>query len=195
MSASDGTDAAGLLARLAEGDENAAETLLPLVYDELHGIARRLMAGQNPGHTLQTTALMNEAWMRLSGREGSPYESQQHFLRVAARAMRSVLVDHARRRAAKKRGGDRQREALIHDAMGYWEQNHTDLLALDEALTKLGERDRELQHIVELRFFGGLTLEETGVVLAMSVRQVHRRWTLARGWLHETIAQDAGSDA
>lgn len=190
MSAADRTDAAQLLARLAEGDAKAAEALLPLVYDELHQIAHRLMSGQNANHTLQTTALMNEAWMRLSGREGTRYESEEHFLRVAARAMRSVLVDHARRRGAKKRGGKNKREVLFDDALGYWEHNHTELLALDEALTRLGERDTELQRIVELRFFAGLTLEETGAVMGMSVRQIHRRWTFIRGWLREAMETD-----
>lgn len=195
MSAPDRVDAAALLARLAQGDAQAAEALLPLMYEELHGIAHRLMAGQKKGHTLQTTALMNEAWLRLSGRDDSRYESEEHFLRVAARAMRSVLVDHARRQLAKKRGGGNQREPLIESALGAWEHNQLDVLALDEALTKLGARDAELQRIVELRFFAGLTLEETGAVLGMSVRQIHRRWTFARGWLHEEMQTEARDDA
>ena len=174
-----------LLQRLADGDSEAAEALFPLVYWQLHNVAHRLMAKERKGHTLQTTALMHEAWVRVVKADAA-YENKGHFMRVAARAMRRVLVDHARKRNAKKRSGDRV-EPLVADALAYWETNHTDLLALEEALVRLGERDEDLLSVVELRFFSGLTLEETGAVLGMTVRQVHSRWTLARGWLRREL--------
>jgi len=182
-----------LLDRFAGGENEAAEALLGMLYDELHGIASRLMGDQRKAHTLQTTALVHEAWMRLAGGRAEPYQSREHFVRVAARAMRCVLVDHARRRTAKKRRGDRARPLEL-DALSYWDDGHTDLLALDEVLERLGERDEELLRIVELRFFGGLTLEETAAMMGMSVRQVHRRWTFARGWLRRTLESGGGPD-
>jgi len=181
-----------LLQRMADGDEEAAEALFPIVYKQLHHVARSLMAKERQGHTLQTTALMHEAWVRLVHVDAA-YESRGHFMRIAARAMRRVLVDHARKRGAKKRLGDLA-EPLLDDALAYWETNHTDLLALDEALVQLGERDEDLLQVVELRFFSGLTLEETGAVLGMSVRQVHSRWTLARGWLRRELERGGPGD-
>ena len=189
---SDQEAATRLLRRMADGDEEAAEALFGVVYRQLHDIARALMAKERKGHTLQTTALMHEAWVRLAGADAS-YESRGHFLRIAARAMRRVLVDHARKRNTKKRGGQRA-EPLLDDALAYWETNHTDLLALDEALVRLAENDEDLLHVVELRFFSGLTLEETGAVLGMSVRRVHARWTLARGWLRRELERGPPND-
>ena len=183
---------ARLLQRMADGDEEAAEALFPVVYNQLHEVARALMAKERQGHTLQTTALMHEAWVRLV-RVDAAYESRGHFMRIAARAMRRVLVDHARKRNAKKRSGDRA-EPLMDDALSYWEENHTDLLALDEALARLGERDEELLQVVELRFFSGLSLEETGTILGLTLRQVHSRWTLARGWLRRELERGVAGD-
>jgi RNA polymerase sigma factor (TIGR02999 family) len=182
------SDVAALLERLSAGDEAASAPLLDALYAELHRMAHRLMADQRGGHTLQTTALLNEAWMRIAGgNRKEPYQDKRHFVRVAARAMRSVLVDHARKRNAKKRQGGRA-QALVTDALSYWDDNPTELLALDEALTRLGERDEELARIVELRFFGGLTASEAGAALGLTERQVLKRWTFARGWLRRELS-------
>lgn len=188
----DDLEVEGLLTRMAQGDANAAETLFPLVYREMHRIAHRLMTGERRSHTLQTTALVHEAWLRLRPTSGADARTRVHFLGLAARAMRRVLIDHARSKAAKKRAGG-QRHGLFDDILERWDGNWTDLLALDDVLEKLGERDADLRLIVELRFYGGLTLEEIGAVLDLSVRQVHRRWTLARGWLR--LALDTGDEA
>jgi RNA polymerase sigma factor (TIGR02999 family) len=175
-----------LLARLAAGDGTAAAPLLAQLHDELHAIAHRQMANQRSGHTLQTTALLNEAWMRLAPGAGDRWQDRQHFVRAAARAMRFVLVDHARRHTAKKRQRQRARplpEMLMAPAEG----DSAELLSLEDALVELGERDGELLVLVELRYFAGLTLEETGRAMGMSVRQIHRRWTFARGWLRRRL--------
>lgn len=182
-----------LLQRLADGDVEAADELFPLVYQELHDVAHRLMAKERGGHTLQTTALMHEAWMRLVGTGDGAFEDRRHFLRVAARAMRNVLVDHARRRNAKKRQRGRA-QPLVEDALAYWEANHHDLLALDEALDRLGERDATLLRVVELRFFGGLTIEQTGQVLGLSPRQASKAWAFARSWLRRELGKGLGDE-
>lgn len=177
-----------LLERLAEGDAAASEDLLALLYGELHGIARKLMSDQRAGHTLQTTALINEAWMRLTPGSGSRWQNRRHFVRAAARAMRHVLVDHARRRTAKKRQRDKARP-FEEGAFEYWSKHPAELLALNELLENLGERDPEMLKVVELRYFGGLTLEETAAATGLTVRQVHIRWTFARGWLRRALEQ------
>jgi RNA polymerase sigma factor (TIGR02999 family) len=141
-----------LLRRMIDGDASAATELLPLVYRELHVIAERLMAGERREHTLQPTALIHEAWLRLMGGADLSYEDRGHFLRVAARAMRRVLVDHARARKTAKRGEGRA-PVPLPEALAGWEQDQTDLLALDEALERLAERDEQLLRVVELRFF------------------------------------------
>lgn len=179
-----------LLAQMASGDESAAERLFPVVYGELHRIAHRLMRGERRSHTLQTTALVHEAWLKLCPQKDVTAEGRNHFLALATRAMRRVLIDHARRVTAKKRDGG-ERHSLLDSVLEGWDGNMSDLLALDEALDQLGEEDEVLRRIVELRFFGGLTLEETGAVLGMTIRQVHRRWTTARGWLRLQLEGDA----
>ena len=177
-----------LLERINGGDAAAVDELFPIVYDELRGLAGRLMANERGPHTLQATALMHEAWLRLNGGD-TRYENKRHFMRVAARAMRRVLVDHARKRNATKRGGELSRVPL-DDALALYDENPIDLLALDEALGRLEERDESLARIVDLRFFAGLTLEEVGEVLHLSVRQVHRGWTFARGWLRRELERE-----
>ena len=186
-------DVAALLERLSAGDAAASAPLLDALYAELHRMAHRLMADQRGGHTLQTTALLNEAWMKIAGGRKEPYQDKRHFVRVAARAMRSVLVDHARKRNAKKRQGGKARP-LLADALSYWDENPTEMLALDEALTRLATRDEELARIVELRFFGGLTAAETGAALGLTERQVLKRWTFARGWLRRELSIGAGDE-
>jgi len=174
-----------ILARMADGDPAAAGELLPLVYAELRSLADRAMRDERASHTLQPTALVHEAWLRLA-RDERAYDDRRHFLRVAARAMRNLLVDHARARRSAKRGGGAERLPL-DEAAAHWERDELDLVALDEALGRLAAHDDELARIVELRFFGGLTLEETGDVLGLTVRQVHRAWTTARAWLHREL--------
>ena len=175
-----------LLLRVAEGHAAAGDELYGLVYDELHRLAQKLIVGERPGHTLQATALVNEAWLRLSGGSPAPVENRRHFIRLAARAMRRVLVDHARAHAAGKRGGGRHPEPLT-GALAFYEERQVDLLALDEVLVKLGDEDPELLRIVELRYFAGLTLEETAASIGKTVRQVHLAWTFARGWLRREL--------
>jgi RNA polymerase sigma factor (TIGR02999 family) len=179
-----------LLRRLGDGDETAADELLPLLYRELRSIAGRLMAEERKGHTLQATALVHEAWMRLSGGSGIEFVDRRHFLHLAARAMRRVLVDHARAKQAEKRGGGRTPRPLT-EGLVTLEDSPEDLLALDEALTRLGEKDPELLRIVELRYFAGLTLDETAAQLDKTTRQVHLAWGFARGWLRRELTRGA----
>lgn len=174
-----------LLQRMAQGDKQAAEHLLPLLYGELHGIAERAMAGQQ-AQTLQPTALVNEACVRLLGARGQEWSSRAHFLGVAAKAMRSILVDHARKRNARKRGGDQVRvpmEALLE----VYEREMPDLVELDDALTLLFAQDEQLGRLVELRFFGGLSVEETARVLEVSEPTIVRGWRVARLWLQREL--------
>lgn len=168
-----------LLGRMAAGDATAADELLPQVYDQLRALADGLMRDQGAQHTLQPTALVNEAWIRLTG--GS-YESREHFAAVAARAMRSVLVDHARRRRADKRGGGSARIAL-DDMADLFESRGPDLLELDDALERLTKVDPELSRLVELRFFAGLSIEDTARTMGSSTASVTRAWRVARLWL------------
>jgi RNA polymerase sigma factor (TIGR02999 family) len=177
-----------LLQRLNDGDATASEELLRIVYAELHGIARRAMAREPDGHTLQPTALLNEAWIRLFDSVEKDWEGHSHFLGVAARAMRSVLVDYARRRNAEKRGGGGDRVQLdVAEAVASFEQRGTDLVALDAALAELAEVDPDLARIVELRFFGGLKHPEIAKVVGTSLRSVERGWSTARAWLYQRI--------
>lgn len=172
-------DLTELLNRTASGDAAAAESLMPRLYGELHELAENLMKRHGARHTLQPTALVHEAWMRLTG---GAYADREHFAAVAARAMRSVLVDHARRRGSQKRGGDRGRRPLDEAAV-LFDESGPDLLALDEALGRLSAVDPELSRIVELRFFGGLTVEEVAKVQGSSTATVTRAWRVARMWL------------
>lgn len=175
-----------LLQRLSDGDESAAAELLPLVHDELHRLARHHMAGERAEHTLQPTALVHEAWMRLVGGQGTEWEGRQHFLRVASRAMRNVLVDHARARRAERRGGDRGREPF-DAAVELYEEGGVDLVALSDALEQLEGVDPELLRIVEMRFFGGLQNREVAEALGTSLRSVERGWATARAWLRGAL--------
>jgi RNA polymerase sigma factor (TIGR02999 family) len=172
-----------LLHSASHGDVQAGERLLPIVYAELRGIAEHLMRDQRPDQTLQATALVHEAWLRLiePGARGD-IEGRKHFLRLAARAMRSILVDHARRRRAEKRGGRRERLELVELAESE-ASGDEELLGVDEVLEKLAREDPELAQLVELRFFGGLSIEETAGVLGVSVPTAVRRWRVARSWL------------
>lgn len=178
-----------LLHRMCAGDEVAADELLPLVYSELHALARRRMAGERNDHTLQATALVNEAWIRLVESPAKAWEGRGHFVRLAAVAMRNVLVQHARRRATRKREGV-VAPLPIDELVAEIEEEQVDLLALDEALSRLAQRDEELARLVELRFFAGLTIDETAGVLERTPRQVKRSWATARAWLNRELARD-----
>ncbi len=178
-----------LLQRLGAGDARAGDELLPIVYEELHRIAARMMKGQGRDHTLQPTALVHEAYLRLVAEDVEPsFDSRSHFLCVAAKAMRSVLVDHARRRGAGKRADVGERITLVQVAEAL-EREGPDLLALDEALTRLAVVDESLARVVELRFFGGLSVEDTARALCVSAPTVVRAWRVARMWLKRELAE------
>jgi RNA polymerase sigma factor (TIGR02999 family) len=180
-------EATQLIRRLSDGDASASGELLALVYSELHAIAEQLMRGQSPAHTLQPTALVNEAYMRLVKADArASWESRAHFFGVAAKAMRSVLVDHARRKRAARRSGGLDRVGLDELAAVFAERA-PDLLALDDALDRLSEVDAELERLVELRFFAGLTTAEVARALAISEPTAVRRWRVARMWLRREL--------
>lgn len=177
-------DESALLRAASEGDPAAAERLLPVVYDELHRIASAYMRRERPDHTLQATALVHEAFLRLAGSDpgAARYESLRHFIAAAAVAMRRVLVNHARAKAAEKRGGGEVVLAL-DDVAEEFARRSVNLLALDEALRRLAALDARQARLVELRFFGGMTFEDCAGTLGLSVRTVHYEWAHARAWL------------
>lgn len=179
---SSSSDVTGLLHELQQGDQDAFERLLPLVYDELHRIAARYMARQQGGHTLQATALLHEAYLRMVNQEEKQWQNRAHFFAVAATAMRHILVDHARARNRDKRGGDALKVSL-DEALGKANDQALEIAALDDALTHLATFDPQQSRIVELRFFGGLTMEEIAEVLSVSLSTVEREWRMARAWL------------
>ena len=177
-----------LLQAWASGDQAALDELLPLVYDELRRQARRFMRAQPEGHTLQTTALVHEAYLRLIGQSSVEWQGRAHFFGVAAKAMRSILVDHARARSAAKRGGSAG-AITLDDAGGIaGPQASVDVLALDEALGRLAELDSRKSRLVELRYFGGLGIDEAAAVLGISPATVKREWTTARAWLRRELS-------
>ena len=175
-----------LLALVERGDDGALDRLLPLLYRELHRLAEQVLQRERPGHTLQPTALINEAYLRLAGADGIPASSRQHFLRIAARAMRQVLVDHARRRAAARRGGG-ARAVTFEDALPDASQNPEELLALDQALEWLGTEHPRLRSVVALRWFAGLTAQEIADTLGVTTRTVPRAWLRARALLDREL--------
>jgi RNA polymerase sigma factor (TIGR02999 family) len=180
-------DVTQLLRRWQQGDEEATEALLPLIYGELRKIARRHLRGERDGHTLEATALVHEVYLRLSGGAELHWNDRVHFYAVAAQMMRRVLVDHARSRDAVKRGGSVVKVSL-DEARDPAVESGPDVVALDDALKSLEVLDPRKSRIVELRFFGGLTLEETAAVLGVSVPTVVKETRLARAWLHSQIA-------
>jgi RNA polymerase sigma factor (TIGR02999 family) len=164
------------------GDEQALATLLPIVYDEMRRLAARHLRRERPGQTLQATALVHEVYMRLLQDLDLSWENRAHFFGIAAQSMRRILIERARARNAAKRGGHQVRVTL-DPALAAVPMPSIDLEVLDEALTRLAEQDADLARIVEVRFFGGLSIEETAVALGISPATVKRRWTLARAWL------------
>jgi RNA polymerase sigma factor (TIGR02999 family) len=176
-----------ILTAIEQGDPQAASQLLPLVYEELRRLAARKLAHEKPGLTLDATALVHEAYLRLVGTGASPnWDSRRHFFAAAAEAMRRILVERARRKRRLKHGGQRTREDL-DVAEPVAPEAGGDLLALDEALTKLAATDRKAAQVVQLRYFAGLPLAEVARLLDVSPRTVGRLWAYARAWLHEEI--------
>jgi RNA polymerase sigma factor (TIGR02999 family) len=175
-----------LLIRWGQGDDAAFEKLFPLVYDELRRLARRCLAGERPDHTLQSTALVHEAYVRLVGYGGERPDDRIHFLAMAAQMMRRILVDHARMRYAAKRGGNCL-TLLLDETVAMPQERGINLTALDDALQKLTRFDTQQAQIVEMRFFAGLSIEETSEALGVSPATVKRDWASARAWLYREL--------
>jgi RNA polymerase sigma factor (TIGR02999 family) len=180
----------GLLIRWREGDPQALEDLMPLVYDELRRLAHHYLQRERPEHTLQSTALVHEAYLRLAGQNLPQWQNRAHFFGIAAHLMRQILVEYARGHSAAKRGGSACKVTLDEAAL-LTPQVDVDVVALDRALTELSELDVQQGRIVELRFFGGLTIEDTSEVLGISPATVKRDWITARAWLHRSISGEA----
>jgi RNA polymerase sigma factor (TIGR02999 family) len=183
-----------LLRDVKSGDPNASSKLIVLVYDELRRLGAHYMRQERADHTLQATALVHEAYMRLVDQDTDEIKNRDHFFGVAAQAMRHILVDHARARQASKRGGAAKHQVEMKDALAISNEDPDQMLAVDEALTRLAEFDSRKARVVELIFFAGLTKEETASVLDISKETVHRDWTHARAWLHRELGK-ASHDA
>jgi RNA polymerase sigma factor (TIGR02999 family) len=178
-----------LLAKWAAGDEEALRELVPLIYQELRRLAHRYMQRERPDHTFQSTALVHEAYLRFSKQEHVEFQNRAHFFAVAAQLMRQILVEYARRHRAAKRGGGCK--VSLEDAPPPFEGRGIELVALDDALKGLARLDPQQSRIVELRFFGGLSIEETAQVLGISPATVKRHWATARVWLHHEVTRAA----
>lgn len=184
---------AQLVEQASSGDERATSQLLPIVYDELRRLARGYMARERPGQTIQATALVHEAYLRLVKDKKQDWQGRTHFLAIAARSMRQILIERARAKGAAKRGGEFSRITLDEGAVRDVGES-IDLLAVDEALTKLAELDEQQARIVELRFFGGLSIEETAKALGVSPATVKRSWTVAKAWLRREVRGEGGGE-
>jgi len=178
-----------LLIDWSNGDKAALDLLIPLVDSELRWLAGHYMRRERPEHTLQTSALVNEAYLRLIDQKNVNWQNRAHFFGIAAKLMRQVLIDHARARQSAKRGGEAEQVSLDEMAIVSQERS-AELLALDEALERLAAFDQRKARIVELRFFGGLNLEETAEVLGISSPTVQREWRSAKAWLHKSLSTD-----
>ena len=178
-----------LLAAWGSGDQAALDQLVPLVYRELRRIARGHLARERAGHTLQTTALVNEAYLRLVDQKQTRWQNRAHFFAISAQLMRRILVDYARRRQYQKRGGGTPQVTLA-EAEVLTDEKAPDLVALDEALKSLAEIDPRRSQVVELRFFGGLSINEAAEVMKVSPTTLERDWTIAKAWLHKTLMSD-----
>jgi RNA polymerase sigma factor (TIGR02999 family) len=180
------SDVTRILMAIERGDGRAVDQLLPAVYQELRQLAAQKLAREKPGQTLQATALVHEAYLRLVGVEGQTWKSKTHFFATAAEAMRRILIENARRKHRLKRGGHRRRIDLEDGELSIDGPSH-DLIALDEALNKLAETDKEKAELVKLRYFAGLTIEQAAEVLGISPTTAKREWTYARAWLYRCI--------
>ena len=177
-----------LLIEWSNGDKAALDKLMPLIHDELRRLAHHYMSRERGDHTLQTTALVNEAYLRLVNRKDAHWQNRTHFFAIAATLMRNILVDHARTHAYAKRGGGAHKIEL-DEAMIVSQQRAAEVIALDEVLKKLAVFDPQQSQVVELRFFGGLTIEETAEVLDLSPATIKREWSTAKAWLYHELAQ------
>ena len=177
----------GLLVEWRDGDQAALERLIPLVYDQLRRIAHRYVRQERNGHTLQTSALVNEAYLRLADQK-VVWQNRAHFFAVTARVMRHILIDHARRRRYAKHGGD-ARQISLGDAAAMSLERAAELIALEEALDELAQLDQRKSRVVELRYFGGLSLEETAEALNISLMTVRRDWRAAKAWLYRRLKE------
>ncbi len=186
-------DVTELLGRWSDGEPEALERLLPIIYDQLRQLAAAHLRREHGGHTLETAALVNEAYLRLVDQQGVRWRNRAHFFAIAAQAMRRILVDHARRRRYRKRGGDHQRVSL-DEVCELPLERAAELVEVDDALRDLAAFDPEQAQIVEMRYFGGLTLEEIAAVRGCTVRTVSRRWRMARAWLYHQLTGGADDD-
>ena len=177
----------GLLVEWRDGDQAALDRLMPLVYDQLRRIAHRYVQRERDGHTLQTSALVNEAYLRLADQK-VVWQNRSHFFAVTARVMRHILIDHARRRRYAKHGGD-ARQVPIDEAAAMSLERAAELIALEEALDELAQLDQRKSQVVELRYFGGLSLEETAEALNISLMTVRRDWRAAKAWLYRRLKE------
>ena len=190
MNLASAQDVTQLLLDWGNGNQAALEQLMPLVDRELHKLAHHYMRRESPGHTLQTTALVNEVYLKLIDQRNVHWKNRAHFFALSAQLMRRILVDHARARKYAKRGGD-QRRISFDEALVISSEPDADLVALDEALNKLNAIDERKSRVVELRFFGGLTVEETAEALNISAPTVMREWSMAKAWLYSTLNNEA----
>jgi RNA polymerase sigma factor (TIGR02999 family) len=175
-----------LLTDASNGDQAALDALLPLVYNELRRLAEHYLRQERPDHTLQATALVHEAYLRLVDQTSISWQNRAHFFSVAAQVMRHILVDHARKVHTEKRGGG-ERKLSLDEAVSFFEERDVNLVALDEALNELAQFDAQQSRIVELRFFGGLTIEEIAAVLQITPGTVRYDWRMAKAWLHRAL--------
>lgn len=178
-----------LLIDWSKGDKAALDKLMPLVHAELRRLAHRYMSRERPGHTLQTTALVNEAYVRLVNRKEVHWQNREHFFAIAAQSMRGILVDHARSHAFAKRGGG-VRNVTLDEALIVSQERAAEVVALDDALKQLEQIDPQQGRIVELRFFGGLTIEQTAEALHLSPATIKREWKTAKAWLYHELAKE-----
>ena len=177
-----------LLIEWSNGDSQALEKLAPIVYDDLRRLARRHLQSESPNHTLQGTALVHEAYLRLIDQRHVRWQNRAHFFGISAQLIRRILVDHARARKAEKRGGDGEKVQL-EESIAAAEDQNVDLVFLDECLKKLANIDPQQTRVVELRYFTGLTVDETAEIMGISPRTVKREWRLAKAWLHREIGK------
>jgi len=184
-------DVTALLSELAQGDQEAAGKLIPLVYDELKRLARSYMRRERDDHTLQTTALVHEAYLKLVRQQAANWQSRSHFFGIAAQLMRRILIDYARGRLREKRGGAKV-VLPLNEALVFSPEHSEELIRLDEALERLSKLDARQSRIVELRFFGGLSVEETSEFLGVSPKTVKRDWAVAKVWLHGELRRSDG---
>ena len=192
--ASDSDNVTRLLLEWGDGNQQALEALVPLIYKELRNLAHNFLYRERPGHTLQTTALVHEAYLKLIDQNDARWQNRAHFFAIAAQAMRRILIDSARKHAAAKRGGP-QAELSLDEVADIALEPDINLLKLDEALNQLAKIDPRQSRIVELRYFGGLTIEETAEVISVSPATVKREWMMARAWLHQEITESGFDQA